>query len=84
MTNRPPNPALQPTPVGRVRVRRVPALGGILPRAARLNAKPLEIFRAEPGVLGEPREHSWPDLVVVVKRKHDIGPALAGKSAVRT
>jgi hypothetical protein len=32
---------LEPTPVGRVRVRRVPALGGILPRAARLTANPL-------------------------------------------
>ena len=36
-----PNPALQPTPVGRALVRRVPALGGILLRAARLNAKSL-------------------------------------------
>ena len=32
-----PNPGLEPTPGGRVRVHRVPALDGILPRAARLN-----------------------------------------------
>jgi hypothetical protein len=33
-----PNPALEPTPGGRVRVHRVPALGSIQPRTARLNA----------------------------------------------
>jgi hypothetical protein len=37
VTLRPP----QKLPAGPVRVRRVPALGGILPRAARLNATPL-------------------------------------------
>ncbi len=31
-------PSLEPTPGGRVRVHRVPVLGGILPLAARLNA----------------------------------------------
>lgn len=35
-------------------------------------------------MLREPREHSWPNLFIVVKCKHDIGPTLAGKRAVRT
>ncbi len=35
----PANTALEPTPGGRARGRRVPALGGIQPRAARLNAR---------------------------------------------
>jgi hypothetical protein len=35
---------LEPTPGGRVRVHRVPALDGSRPRAARLNAKPLGFY----------------------------------------
>jgi hypothetical protein len=48
-----PNPALQPTPVGRALVRRVPALGGILLRAARLNAKSLGGFNGYATVVSE-------------------------------
>jgi hypothetical protein len=43
-----------------------------------------KIFRAETGVLGQPREHPRADLFVIVKGEHDIGPALAGKRSVRT
>ncbi len=42
-----------------------------------------EVLGTQAGTLGDPCQHAWPDLLVVVKRKDEIGPARAGQGAVR-
>jgi hypothetical protein len=44
----------------------------------------LQIFRAKAAPLRNASEHPRPDLVVIVKREHNIWPALARECAVGT
>jgi hypothetical protein len=62
-----PNKALEPTPGGRGRVHRVPALGGILPRAARLNATPLARLSDQPA-----QSHMTSDNRVLSERYQEL------------
>jgi hypothetical protein len=43
-----------------------------------------EIFRGEPGVLPDARQHSRANLVIVVKGEHEVRPALARQGPMRT
>jgi hypothetical protein len=37
----------------------------------------------EAGVLGDPRQHARPDLLILVKTEHEVRPPLASECAVR-
>ena len=43
----------------------------------------LQILRGEAGMFGNTGEHSRPDFLAVMKRKHEVRPALTGHGAVR-
>src|SRR5262245_47097543 len=52
-------------------------------RAPHADQRGLEIIGREPGVLGKPAQGDGPELLVIVKREHDVRPALALEGAVR-
>ena len=41
-----------------------------------------QILGTQARTLGNPGQHAWPDLFVVVKREHEIGPFGAGERAM--
>jgi hypothetical protein len=77
-TDTAPNTRLQPT-----------AAGAIMAAAAETQTLAkghgdgcLQIFWAKSSVLRQAGVHVRPDLVIVVKRKHDIRPAVSGERPV--
>ena len=45
---------------------------------------PSEIFRSEPGSLGDARQHAGPDLIAIVEGPDEVGEALALEHLVRS
>ena len=45
---------------------------------------PSEVFGSQTSGSRDPRQHAWTDLLAVVKRKDDIGPAITRKHFMRT
>jgi hypothetical protein len=43
-----------------------------------------EVFRLQPGLLSDPPQHPWSDLVRVVEGQLEIRPTRPGQQAVRT
>ena len=44
----------------------------------------LEIRRFEPGAFRDPRQHTWPDFLAVMKCEYEVRPAFARENFVGT